>query len=319
MATHVSPAVTKHERHEQRSIVVGVDFRGRSSSAVVWAVEAADREGSGLTLVSATRGNHPDDASLGEHGLASLARRLTMSNVRQCIVEGDAVDALLDALLDAAVDAELLVVGARTLRPAQRMILGGTSRALAAWSPVPTVVVPETWMQPSMATSPIVAGIRPAEGAPHGSSGPLDQEVLAFSFNRAAALRVPLIVVSAFKPPYLTEWSASDVHASRSRNDAGLEERLAPWLEAYPDLEVVIRSVAEPADRALLEAAEVAQLAVVGRHHSAVLSGVLGATARGVLARASRPVAVVPSGSRDDLASDIRRRQGRESFWAPTF
>jgi nucleotide-binding universal stress UspA family protein len=312
---HVSPDIQPHRNDTQRSIVVGVDPSGRSASAVVWAVDEAERRAAGLTLLSAIRGEQPSDASSGEHDLASLARRLTMSSLRQRAVDGDPVDALLDA----AVDADLLVVGARTLRPTQRMILGSTSRAVAAWSPVPMVVVPEPWMQPSMASAPIVAGVRPAESAPRGSSGPLDAEVLTFSFARAAALRVPLHIVSAFEPPYLTAWSPSDLLAARTSHDAELDERLAPWREDHPEVEVITSSVAEPADHAVLEAARTAQLAVVGRHHSTALSGVLGATARGVLAHASRPVAVVPSGDRDVLTREVRRRHGSEAFWAPTF
>ena len=315
MSTRTRSDVQPHTTDGQRSIVVGVDPRGRSASAVVWAVEEAERESTALTLVSATRHTSPSADAPGEHDLAALARRLTMSSLRQQVVVGDPVDSVLDA----ADDADLLVVGARTMRPGQRMLLGSTSRAVAAWSPVPVVVVPEQWMQPSMATSPIVAGVRPAEDAPHDSVGPLDEEVLDFSFARAAALHVPLIVVSAFEPASLAAWSPTDVQAIRSRHHAELVERLAPWRERYPDLEVVANAVAEPADLALRDAEGAAQLTVVGRHHSATLSGVLGATARRVLMHASRPVAVVPSGGRDALAAEVRRRHGYETFWAPTF
>ena len=314
MSTRVSPDVQPHASDKQRSVVVGVDPRGRSASAVVWAVEEAEREATALTLVSATRAGASDDAA-GEHDLAALARRLTMSSLRQRAVDGDPVDALLAAVDDA----DLLVVGARTMRPGQRMLVGSTSRAVAAWSPVPVVVVPEPWMQPSMATSPIVAGVRPAEDAPRGSEGPLDEEVLTFSFARAAALHVPLIVVSAFEPASLAAWSPADLLEIRTRHDAELGTRLAPWRERYPDLEVITTNVAEPPDHAVLEAARVAQLAVVGRHHSTTLSGVLGATVRRVLTHATRPVAVVPSGSRDALAAEVRMRHGDEIFWAPTF
>ncbi len=314
MSTRVSPDVQPHASDKQRSVVVGVDPRGRSASAVVWAVEEAEREATALTLVAATRTGSGEDAA-GEHDLAALARRLTMSSLRQTSVQGDPVDALLAAVDDA----DLLVVGARTMRPGQRMLLGSTSRTVAAWSPVPVVVVPEPWMQPSMATSPIVAGVRPAENAPRDSVGPLDEEVLSFSFARAAALHVPLIVVSAFEPASLAAWSPSDLLEIRTRHDAELAERLAPWRERHPDLEVIATNVAEPPDHAVLEAARVAQLAVVGRHHSTTLSGVLGATARRVLRHATRPVAVVPSGDRDALAAEVRMRHGDEIFWAPTF
>ena len=158
MATHVSPS--KHvdtQGATSRQIVVGVDTRGRSVSALVWAVEEAERDGTALTLVAA----RPDSAAgrdpLGQHDVATLARRLTVTDVKTQQIGGDPVGVLLRA----AAEADLIAVGCRSLRPAERMVVGGTSQAVARWSPVPVVVVPEQWMQPSMATAPIVAGIRP--------------------------------------------------------------------------------------------------------------------------------------------------------------
>jgi hypothetical protein len=62
------------------SIVVGADVRGRSTSAVVWAAEEAQRTGHPLLVVTAL--DQPrSDHDAGQHGMASLAHQLTLSDV----------------------------------------------------------------------------------------------------------------------------------------------------------------------------------------------------------------------------------------------
>ena len=314
MTTHASTSQQKDTKHARRRIVVGVDTRGRSASALVWAAGEAEREESALILVNARRGGAPSDPP-GEHDLGALARRLTSSEVDLKEVEGAAVDALLRA----ASEADLLVVGCRTMRPARRMIVGSTSRAVACWSPVPVVVVPEQWMQPSVATAPVVAGVRPATDTSRSDDN-LDSEVLDFAFARAAALTVPLVVVSAWEIPTGLAWSPEDIDQERSRLDEHLDRRLAPWKDTYPQVEVVTRNVAENPEQALLDASHVAQLVVVGRHHSAALSGLLGSTARHVLHNSTRPVVVVPAGSREELVHELDiHRAMADVPWGPTY
>lgn len=299
-----------------RSIAVGLDSRGRSASALVWAVEEAERGGTTLTLVSARPKETSAPDPVGEHDLGALARRLSLADVTRQEVVGEPVTALLDA----AAEADLIVVGCRSMRPTQRMILGSTSLAVARWSPVPVVVVPEAWIQPSMASAPLIAGVRPLEVDGSRAHKKNDDEVLDFAFARADALKVPLAVVSAWEVPTLSAWSPDEVHRYRAEHNAALEAYLAPWNDSHPNVEVSVHSVAENADQALLEASRVGQLVIVGRHHSAQLSGLLGGTARGVLSHASRPVAVIPAGTREELVRDLHaHRSLPERPWAPTF
>ena len=258
----------------------------------------------------------PASDPLQAHDLSALARRLTVHDVQRAEAIGDTVEALLRA----ASKADLLVVGCRSMGPAQRMVVGSTSRAVASWSPVPTVVVPEAWMQPSMATAPIVAGIRPVgHDAPEPSQEP-DREVLDVAFARAAALHVPLALVSAFEIPSLLEWSAADIAQARAEKEAALDRVIAPWRERYPDVDAVVACAAEKPGQALLDASKTAQLVVVGRHHSDLLTGLLGGTARGVLHRATRPVVVVPSGTREQLVRDLEVQYALPvRGWGPTF
>jgi nucleotide-binding universal stress UspA family protein len=314
MSTHASPSQQLDKQHVKRRIVVGVDTRGRSASALVWAAAEADRGEAALILVTARRDEATSEPA-GDHDLGALAGRLTSGEVEMREAEGDAVEALLRA----ASEADLLVVGCRSMRPTQRMVVGSTSRAVACWSPVPVVVVPEAWMQPTMASSPVVAGVRPP-GTDGGNGDENDAEVLGFAFDRASALAVPLVVVSAWEIPDALAWSPQDIERERSHYDDALSRRLAPWRARYPRLEVVARNVAENPDHALLDASHVAQMVVVGRHHSAALSGLLGHTARHVLRNSTRPVAVVPAGSREQLVHDLAvQRALADVPWGPTF
>jgi nucleotide-binding universal stress UspA family protein len=316
VTTRVHPTSGTREQADDRPVVVGVDKRGRSASALVWAVDEAERNGGPLQLVTAIVEGEDVASATGEHPLGTLARRLSLAELDERTVVGAAVDVLLDA----ATQAGELVLGCRSMSPVQRLVMGSTSRAVASWSPVPVVVVPETWMQPSMASSPIVVGVRPDESAVDGETGPVDDAVLAFAFRRADSLGVPLVVVSAYEPAWLQAWSPDDLAAARAEHDKSLARRLEPWTSTYPDVEVTSYNVAEPANKAITEAARVAQLAVIGRHHSPMLSGLLGSTARGVLQEVGCPVAVVPSGQQEELSRQLnekRKRDGRS--WGPMF
>lgn len=127
----------------------------------------------------------------------------------------------------------------------------------------------------------------------------------------AVVARVPLIVVSAWEMPNIYTWSPADVARWRHRYASSLDERLAPWCARYPSLEVVVRSLPEPAHLALLDASKIAQLTVVGRHSSPHLGGFrLGSTARSVLNAAERPVAVIPAPFEDPTILGEEAREG---------
>ena len=310
MTTGVDAAGPTTPDTTRRSILVGVDRRGRSMSAVVWAVEEAERDGSALRLISAVRETSGREDPIGEHDAAALAHRLTKVEVEETSKVGDPVDLLLDA----GSEVDLIVVGCRTTGPARRLLLGSTSRLLAAWSPVPVVIVPEPWVQPKPATSPIVVGVRPPESAPSHGAQP-DEEVLDFAFARAWALGVPLHVVSSIDPASLARWSAPDVLQIREEHHTSLATRLAPWTHRFPDVEVVAGDFAQAPHQALLEASRGAQLTVLGRHHSRSLTGLLGSTVRGVLGKSTRPVAVVPSGRREALSHELTEHRKAEKPW----
>jgi nucleotide-binding universal stress UspA family protein len=331
METQVSSAAGRTSPDAAAPIVVGVDGRGRSTSAVVWAADEAEHSGRGLRLVTVHEGDPGAEDPNAASGLAGLARRLTLADVQYVTAVGSASDVLLEE----AADASLLVVGRRSRGPARRLLMGSTSTAVGGRSPVPVVVVPETWIQPSMSSAPVVVGVAspdPSTDADHDPDPDHDSDhdsdldrgegregaVLAYAFDRAQRLRVPLIVVSAWQVPSLS-WSPAEVARRQHHHEAALETRLAPWRHRHPRLEVVARSVLEEPEQALVHASQVSQLVVVGRHRGSRFggsaSGGPAGTTRGVLLRATRPVVVVPTGE----PASARRAQRDVPAWAPMF
>ncbi|QNN51880.1 universal stress protein [Nocardioides mesophilus] len=313
-------------------VVVGVDPDGRSTSAVSWAAREADHPGGSLTLVTAyptlnTLSVRPEAASparieaQAQRDIEHLLRGLEIGRAETKIV----VDAgtATQLLLDTAATADLLVIGRRALSKAHRLTATSTSVAVAGRSPVPTVVVPEHWVQLVKRTAPIVVGVEmpelPPPGRPKGDtlSVGTDEAVLEFAAARADRLGVALVVVSAWDVPSLYAWSPDDITECRTRYDEQLEALVTPWRERYPELEITVEAVAETPTDAVVDASHVAQLAVVGRHTSPRhLGGFhVGSTARAVLHHAEVPIAVVPALSR----AGGRRHGHPEDVWTPTY
>jgi nucleotide-binding universal stress UspA family protein len=273
-------------------ITVGVDEGGRSTSAVLWAAGEAERSGRSLCLVAAHAGSRKfgRGREQAEQDLATLSRRLFLSNL-ECRVEAGAP---LEVLLDAAGRSSLLVVGRRGWAAARRLMVGSTSLGVASGSPVPVVVVPDRWVQPTMVSKPLVVGIGLDRSTGAGTIGlPADEAVLRFGFERAHKLRVPLLVVAAQTTPAPSAWANVGTD-EQSRYRAVLESRLSPWRTLFPDVEVVAHTGWNAPRETILEAAGVAQLAIVGRTGGRRHPLHLGSTAEGVLLNAERPVAVIP-------------------------
>ena len=146
-----------------------------------------------------------------------------------------------------------------------------------------------------------------------------DDRTLRFALEQAEALHVPLIVVHSWEVPPLLSWSPSDVASARTRTSAALDELLVPWRARFPEVEVVSATPAERPGDAVLDAAHVAQLVVVGRHDRGAhhVGPRLGSTLRGVLHRATVPVAVVPDGGADDDPDPSARDHA--GAWAPMY
>lgn len=278
-----TPIRTSAATSPSAAVVVGVAPDGSGTSAVVWAVEDAEREGHQLRMVTA-HARASTDGPLGRHDLLTLARRLSLRPLEHREIDAPAATALLAA----AADASLLVIGRRELTGLYRRLVGGISLSVSARAPIPIVVVPEPWMQPEMSAAPIVLGIEPRRhrrGTSTVRTGDPARAAIDFAFARVARMRVPLHVVAA-------------VRAGPDAMDRGqLEHRLESWISAYPTVEVRVRTLATCPTSALHIAAQDAdaQLVVVGRHcGDRPPGGGLGATTRALLRDLRRPLAVIP-------------------------
>ncbi len=298
-------------------IVVGVDGSEHSLRALEWALGAAEHLGSPLVVAHV----RSDALQLGAARIASLgpspdlpdtvvtavrnvveARGHTLP-VRYASLDGS----VTDALSAAARGARLLATGSRGHGGFASLLLGSTSRTLAATAPCPLVVVPHeartAALEGGAGAGRVLLGLHPEE---------TPDEVLDFAFEAAGNRGVPLEVVTAFRlppqpgalvvapspalqvPPPLP--LADDMEEQLVREGRReQEERLRPFAERRPGVELV--PVVMPGDAAglLVEGSRDAGLLVVGRHHRHRFGTLLvGSVAHAVLHHAHCPVAVVP-------------------------
>ncbi len=210
------------------------------------------------------------------------------TSVSTLALAGDPVDVLLDR----AGSAGLVVVGKRGLGGFARVIVGSTSIALAGRSSAPVAIVPDGWDQSTQTGKPVVLGI---------DLDKADREPIETAFLRARRLGVPLVAVHGRETPTVYSWDAAAVAgAVTEREDAAAEQLsrlLDTWRERYPDVVVrPMRAHQHPA-AAVLDAAQDAQVIVLGRHPAGLFGGfAFGSVARAVLHYAECPVLVVPAG-----------------------
>ncbi len=301
MQTREHPSGHQRPRDEFDTIVVGVDGSERNHAAVEWACHEADATKKKLVFVAGDDGL-PIPLPMARFS-ADYTLDYSADQTRQMLervrsrVDAHASSRIAtvqvesgkpaDIILRAAEKADLVVVGKRGLGAVKRMLVGSTSIAVAGRCGVPVVVVPDHWVQADRAAAPIVVGVDTASR---------DEAVLEFAFCRARDLAVPLIAVHAWQVPQIYTWSPEDIKrwADLASND--LDSELRPVADRHADVDIVrLPQQGKPAV-ALLDAGDVAQLVVLGRHTGPEHPGgfSFGSTARGVLHYSACPVAVVP-------------------------
>ncbi|MET9954322.1 universal stress protein [Streptomyces sp. NPDC006339] len=304
----------REQSRERSAVVVGVDGSEHSRRALEWALGAARRLKAPLTVAHV----RSDALQLGSARIASLGTEPTLPDtvvdalalevgpraegldVRYASLDGSVVDALSEA----ARDARLLVVGSRGRGGFTSLLLGSTSRTLAASAPCPVVVVPHEARAASLESGSgagrVLLGLHPEE---------TPDEVVDFAFRAARSRGVPLEVVTAYPvppspalligapapalqvPPPMPDETPDLVDATARHQ----EERLRPFTERHPEVEVI--PAVTPADAAgrLVEDSHDAGLLVVGRHRRHRVEALLvGSVTHAVLHHAACPVAVVP-------------------------
>ncbi|MDO3646290.1 universal stress protein [Nocardia mangyaensis] len=273
-------------------VVVGIDGSEQARTALNWAAAFAAHHRAPLRLicvidvpmdygpgVSAPLFDHEALRRHAETLLAdatSRAAAITDTDITTTITEG----APVLALGEYSESARLLVVGSRGLGAFRRTLLGSVSSSLARRAACPVAVIPEH----EFATDgPVVVGVDGSE---------CSVAAVATAFDEAAHRNARLIAVHTWSEFYHYESRATMQTAA----EAVLSESLAGYGEKYPDVRVDRRVVEDRPARAVLEAAENAQLIVVGSRGRGGFAGMaLGSVAQAVLHGAECPLIIIRS------------------------
>jgi len=282
-----------------KPVVVAVDGSERNRSAVAWASGEAAAVGCKVVLVTAAEDHRLPTPHFPVRSHEQNLRDMladARQEVRHVVSEQDIESAVVtgspvEVLLDRSHDARMVVVGRRGLGGFARVILGSTSIAIAGRAKVPVAIVPDAWIQEAHKDEPVVLGIdayRPEHNPIH------------LALGRARRLGVRLVAVHGWETPSTYSWDANAVAGAASEWEreahAEFDKVLKTWQERFPDVEVeAVRSHSHPA-MAVLDAAEHAQLVILGRHTDGKLGGfAFGSVTRAVLHYSKCPVMVVPT------------------------
>ncbi|MDT0318653.1 universal stress protein [Streptomyces millisiae] len=276
----------------EQPTVVGVDGSEHSLTAVDWAVDAAARHGGPLRLVYASfweRYEVAPSAGLDRPESATPARDVLAAAERRAADRQPDVKVSVDivpepparALIEEGRHARAVVLGSRGRGPLTSMLLGSVSLGVAGRADCPVVVVRGTPPAVTGGFGRVVLGVKEPTR---------DAEALEFAFREAAARSCELFALHAWRPATDEARVADEAAARDLLNDA-----LARGAERHPGVRVS-RDIAEgPARPALLNAAEAADLLVIGAHRRRGEDGLrLGLTGHALLHFAACPVAVIP-------------------------
>jgi len=304
-------------RHSPRPVVAGVDGSTSSIRAVGWAARQAALWSVPLRLVHAhvwPLVHEPSLAGLSGHNLQALlnlgydwlrqAADAAVAAAPEIHVTTELVTATAAQLLvEESEQARLVVVGSRGLGGFTGLLVGSTAVALGARARCPVAVVRTSGEdQEPPRSGPVVLGV---------NGSPANDAAIAFGYEAAALRRVPMVAVHAwtditsqpsFLPPLDHDWP---VIADDERRL--LAERLAGWQQKYPDVQVDrVVTQGRPA-HSLLQAAEGAQLVVVGtRGRGGVRGLLLGSTSHALLHHAPCPVIVARPDPPTEASAVIR-------------
>jgi nucleotide-binding universal stress UspA family protein len=289
-----------------KRIVVGVDNSNGSQRALQWAVDEAWVHGARVRAVNAwcvyVGGGFPypappvdaeDFEQVAHEALETAVRALAPRDidVETAAVYGSAADVLIHA----AEDADLVVVGSRGHGGLAALVLGSVSRQVAEHAPCPVAIVPAT-MSAKRTTNArrVVVGVDGSERA---------AQALRWAVAEAAAHGSVLEVVHAWQIPYLGGGlfpaTAEVDHALFEASGKEILEAAVTSADTV-GLAVPVRArlSAGGAAGALLEAAEDADLLVVGTRGRGGFAGLLlGSVSHQVMHHAQCPVVVVPATS----------------------
>ncbi|MEU9578406.1 universal stress protein [Streptomyces chilikensis] len=294
-----------------RTIIAAIDGSPASRAAAGWAAREAELRALPLKLVQVWE-PLPDrlaaatasDPTTIEHWsgkvLRSVAEEIAARHPGLELTRELIAGRPAEVLPGAAAGAELLVLGSRGLGRLGGFLVGSVGQAVVAAARTPVVLVrageraadehlPAAGNGTAPAFRPVVLGVDTDEP---------NDAVIAFAFEEAARRGAPLHVVQSWMlPPYTVHAvvASADLYDLYVREMAALlTEKLAPWREKHPSVEVVEISRTGGAADHLLDAAAQASLVVVGRRERRAPLGIhIGPVTHAVMHHATVPVAVV--------------------------
>lgn len=287
-------------------IVVAVDGSDAAKQAVRWAANTADKRGIPLRLAASytmpqylyAEGMVPpqelfddlqDDALEKIEEARAVAHEVAPDiKIGHTIAEGSPIDMLL-AMSE---DATMIVMGSRGLGGLSGMVMGSVSAAVVSHANCPVVVVREdNVVNEQTKYGPVVVGLDGSE---------VSDQATEVAFAEADARGAELVAVHTWMDMQVQASLAGLVAAQQQWEDVEkeqtelLEQRLATYIECYPEVEVKKIITRDRPVRALAETAEGAQLLVVGSHGRGGFKGMLlGSTSRALLQSAPCPMMVV--------------------------
>lgn len=283
-------------------VVVAVDGSDASKVAVRWAAHTAMKRNIPLRLASSyampqflyAEGMVPpqeifDDLQAETMEKIEEAREIAYEvapeiRIGHTIAEGSPIDMLLEM----SKDSTMIVMGSRGLGGLSGMVMGSVSAAVVSHAECPVVVVREDNLTDS---GPVVVGI-------DGSA--VSEKATEFAFAEAEARGVELHAVHTWMDMQV-QASLAGLSAAQQQwqvveeeQNALLAERLAGFQAKHPNVVVKKIVTRDRPVRALVDAAQDAQLLVVGSHGRGGFKGMLlGSTSRALLQSAPCPMMVV--------------------------
>lgn len=267
-------------------IIVGVDGSAQSDAAIRWAANEAMMHNAPLTLIYVAppgvsvwgmgyamaplpydygkleedEGNRILEA--GRHIATAAIPADTSIHVDVDFVFGSPIPTLIDATKDAT----MIVVGSRGRGAWQRTVLGSVGTALVHHAHCPVTVIHDSTEGQGHRTGPVVVGI---------DGSPASELATSIAFDEASRRGCDLVAIHTWLDRPTVGIPPESWPDFRPRAEETLAERLAGWSERYPDVTVERRVFFEEAARHILDAAESAQLTVVGSHGRGGFAGML--------------------------------------------
>ena len=283
-------------------IVVGVDGSAESEAAVAWATHEAILRKVPITLLHVVApvpvGWPPDPVVKGMPNWQAEESRKVLDRARTVVdsVRGDATSPgvhtevvyaqVVPTLIGVTEHSPLTVVGSVGLGAIGRLLLGSVSTSLIHHARGPVAVI-----RTDRATAddgPVVVGI---------DGSPASEAATALAFDEASRRGVPLVALHAWSDVGVMPLLDTDRGDYERQAHEVLSERLAGYRERYPDVTVEHRVCRDQPARRLVEAAEQAQLVVVGsRGRGGFASQLLGSVSSAVVHAAGIPVIVARTG-----------------------